>query len=108
MKTAAETRAFLKKMASKYVWFKTPDTALELPHRVIAQVMDLGIWEDLLKLENFFGKATLRKVLRTAEIGQFRPKSWHFWHYRLGLAEVGKVPPMPRRKLSRSAKVSGR
>jgi len=95
-----QTRTFLKKMASKYVWFKTPDEALKFPDRVIAQVMDLGIWEDLLKLENFCGKATLKKVLQKSEIGQFRPKSWHFWHYRLGLATVGNVPPMPRRKLS--------
>jgi hypothetical protein len=31
----------LKPMASKYVWWKTPDEAVSMPERVIAQVMNM-------------------------------------------------------------------
>jgi hypothetical protein len=27
----------------------------------------------------------------------FDARSWHYWHYRLGLAEPDKVPPLPSR-----------
>jgi hypothetical protein len=46
------------------------------------------------------GEAFLREVLRNAEAGQLNERSWHFWHYRLGLAVYGDrpVPPIPVRK----------
>ena len=45
------------------------------------------------------GDDFLRQVLVSAEIGQFNPRSWHYWHYRLGMAELGEVPTLPSRKL---------
>ena len=35
-------RDALKPLARKYVWWKTPDEALSMPERVIAQVMTLA------------------------------------------------------------------
>lgn len=67
--------------------------------KVIAQVMNIGEYDDVLKLLDLVGEVTLRDVIQTAEIGQFSPKSWHFWHYRLNLAELDCVPPMPVRKV---------
>jgi hypothetical protein len=70
------------------------------PGRVAAQVMNLGTWEDLTKLIETAGEDYLRDVLKGAEAGQLDVRSWHYWHYRLGLAEYGRrpVPPMPVRK----------
>lgn len=84
--------------AQKYIWWKTPDEAVKYPFRVMAQVMDLGTLEDMHALAKLVGDDTLRAVVRHAEAGQFRPRSWAYWHYRLGLAEVGHVPEMPRRR----------
>jgi hypothetical protein len=44
------------------------------------------------------GDEYLRDVLTHAEIGQFTERSWVYWHYRLGLATLGHVPEMPRRR----------
>lgn len=88
----------LKQFARKYVWWKTPDEAMAPPARVVAQVMDLGDWDDAQALATLGGDATLRDVLRHAQAGQFRARSWAFWHYRLGLAEIRQVPPLPVRR----------
>jgi hypothetical protein len=95
-----EGRACLHELAGRYVWWKTPDEAMRYPERVAAQVMNLGTWEDLRAMAEAVGDEYLRGVLRNAEAGQFDARSWHYWHYRLGLAEydVKPVPPMPVRK----------
>jgi hypothetical protein len=88
----------LKQLAGKYVWWKTPDEAVAMPGRVVAQVMNIGDYDDILLLARQVGDEYLRDILRDAEIGQFNERSWFYWHYRLGLAELGRVPPLPVRR----------
>jgi len=89
----------LKPFAQKYIWWKTSDEAVETPERVAAQVMNIGDYDDVQALVRLVGDVYLREVLRNAEIGQFNARSWHYWHYRLRLANLGEVPPMPSRRL---------
>jgi hypothetical protein len=90
----------LKQLAVRYIWWKTPEQALEYPNRIIAQVMNLGDWDDVQNLCDRLGDEELRRVLEQAEAGQFNARSWAYWHYRLGLADQpAQVPPMPRRKV---------
>ena len=89
----------LKELARKYIWWKTPEEALESPSRVIAQVMNIGDYADVQAMANQVGDDTLRDVLTHAEIGQFSEHSWTYWHYRLGTATLGHVPPLPARRL---------
>lgn len=90
----------LKPFASRYIWWKTPDEAVAFPQRVIAQVMNIGDFEDMQALAAQLGDEVLRDVIAHAEAGQFSPRSWTYWHYRLGLAEVDQVPPLPVRRFS--------
>jgi hypothetical protein len=90
----------LKYLASKYVWWKTPDEALAMPERVIAQVMNIGDYADVQVLANQLGDDVLREVLSHAEAGQFNERSWAYWHYRLGLADVDHVPALPTRRFA--------
>jgi hypothetical protein len=90
----------LKRLAGKYIWWKTPEEAMKTPDRIVAQVMDLGDYDDVQALIEVFGEDRLRGVLQNAEIGQFSPKSWAYWHYRLGLAIAGEVPEMPQRRVA--------
>ena len=92
-------RETLIRFARKYVWWKSPDEAATLPERVAAQVMNIGDYDDVQLLARQAGEDYLRHVLIHAEAGQFDERSWAYWHYRLGLAEPGRVPPMPVRKL---------
>jgi len=90
----------LKPLASKYIWWKTPDEAVATPERVVAQVMNIGDYADVQVLAKSVGDDVLREVLSHAEAGQFNARSWAYWHYRLGLADVDDVPALPRRRFA--------
>lgn len=90
----------LKSFASKYVWWQTPDAAVAMPERVIAQVMNIGDYDDVQLLAREVSDDVLRKVLTHAQAGQFGARSWAYWHYRLGLASLGQVPPLPTRSFA--------
>lgn len=90
----------LKRLARKYVWWKTPDEAVERPERVIAQVMNIGDYSDVQALADQLGDEALREVLSRAEAGQFNARSWVYWHYRLGLANPDEVPALPTRRFT--------
>ena len=91
-------RETLVRFARKYIWWKSPDQAAAMPERVAAQVMNIGDYDDVQLLTRQAGEDYLRHVLIHAEAGQFNERSWAYWHYRLGLAKPGHVPPMPVRK----------
>jgi len=105
---SAEQQALLHQLAARYIWWKTPDEALRYPVRILAQVMDIGDYEDVQRMVDAFGDEVLQSVLRHAEAGQFSPRSWAYWHYRLGLAapQGPDVPPMPVRRIPNTGKVS--
>ncbi|MEI7538186.1 MAG: hypothetical protein WCJ76_13285 [Comamonadaceae bacterium] len=69
-----------------------------MPERVIAQVMNIGDYDDVRELSRQVGDDVLRNVLRQAQAGQFGKRSWVYWNYRLGLASVDHVPAMPVRR----------
>lgn len=97
----ADERDLLGRWAAKYIWWKAPDDAMRWPTRIIAQVMNLGEYDDVLRLIEVFGAEALRQTLRGAEAGMFTPRSWHYWHYRLGLVAPGeRVPALPVRRVS--------
>ncbi|MDR1580100.1 MAG: hypothetical protein LBS35_07065 [Synergistaceae bacterium] len=87
--------AFLSRAAQRYIWWETTDGSMVYPQRILAQVMNLGTWNDMCRLVELFTPRELQDVLDKAEIGQFNERSWHFWHNRL----TGNVPPMPQRVL---------
>ena len=93
-------REMLRRYAAKYIWWKIPDEALEMPERVVAQVMDIGDYADVQELADAVGDDYLRHVIAHAEPGMFSKKSWTYWHYRLGLSKPGQVPPMPQRRIA--------
>lgn len=89
----------LEPFARRYIWWESPAEAMVFPERIIAQVMNIGDFDDVQALAKQVGDDVLRHVLLHAEAGQFNARSWSYWHYRLGLAELDRVPPMPVRKV---------
>ncbi len=86
----------LEKLAARYIWWKPAAEAVLYPQRVAAQVMDIADYEDVQRLVHGLSPDELRAVLQAAEAGQFTDRSWHYWHYRLGLAKDSRdVPPLP-------------
>lgn len=89
----------LRDLARKYVWWLSPREVGERPDLAITQTMDLGDFEDQRRLETALGRERLAQVLQRAAAGRLSERSWAYWHYRLGLARPGRVPPLPRRSL---------
>ena len=94
------SQELLKRLASKYIWWKTPEEAVAMPERVISQVMNIGDYADVQLLASQVGDEVLREVLAHAEAGQFNERSWAYWHYRLGLSSVDRVPALPARRFA--------
>jgi hypothetical protein len=89
----------LRGLARKYVWWLSPAELEARPELPITQTMELGVYEDQRRLEEALGRERLAQALRRAEAGRFSERSWTYWHYRLGLARPGRVPPLPQRRL---------
>jgi hypothetical protein len=89
----------LATLAPKYIWWKKSDDASLTPRRLIAQIMDIGVFDDVQRVAEEIGDDALRDAVAHAEAGWFSPRSWTYWHYRLGLVEPGGVmPELPRRR----------
>lgn len=97
-KVTGPSPGLMKRMAKRYVWWQPPEVSVGDPHRVIAQVMDVGTIEDIQALVNAVGSDTLIPVLKQARPGWFRPRSWAFWHTVLGRTTAGRIPPIPSRR----------
>ncbi len=88
----------LRAFARRYVWWLSPDAALARPNFIATQVMEMGDYDDVLRLEATLGSEALVHALRQAEAGRLSERSWIYWHHRLNLAGR-RIPPLPRRTL---------
>lgn len=83
-------------LARKYMWWNAPEQSLcEGPRRLIAQVMELGTWDDAHALLEAVGENAFREVLAAPPPGILFEKSWTFWHHRLRLG--AHTRPAPKR-----------
>ena len=90
-----------RRLAQIYSWDMRLEEAIKWPERLLRRVMDIGTLQDIVSMENKIGRKPLVEALRNAEIGALRPKSWTFWHYRLGIVKIGEeCPPYPVRKFA--------
>ena len=88
-------------LARKYLWWLDPQDSIEDQDRLVAQVMNMGTFDDIRLVEAELGEDCLRRVLKGAKPGWFGDRPWTFWHYRLGLSRPGhRVPGPPRRRFA--------
>ena len=81
-------------LARRSIWWKTPEQALRYPDRLLAQVMALGTWDDVLLAKRYWSRAEFVAVLKNAPPGVFDRRSWVYWH---SVLSVEPVPPLPLR-----------
>lgn len=97
-KQSGAAARLLRALARRYVWWLSPGEALARPNFIATQVMEMGDFEDMLKLEAMLGREALVRALRGAEAGRLSERSWIYWHHRLGVAGR-RIPALPRRAL---------
>jgi hypothetical protein len=86
----------LHRIARKVAWWRPAEETLARPDDFLCRVMVWGSWEDAQETLSAFGAERMRGALRHAPAGVFDPRSWHYWHHRLGEWDV---PPLPVRAL---------
>jgi hypothetical protein len=91
-------QSLLRSLAGRYAWWLSTAEALARPNFIVTQVMEMGDYDDVLKLEAALGREALVRALREAGAGRFSERSWIYWHHRLGVAG-SRIPPLPRRTL---------
>lgn len=79
-------------LGEKYIWWPAIGAGHHSEDRVIAQVMDIGTYADILRLEAAVGRERLTEVMRHAQPGWISARSWDFWRGRL-LAQAGLQTP---------------
>ena len=83
-------------LARRLLWFEDPADALADPVRFLAYAFEAATHEDMALLRRHLTEADFRAALAAAPPGIIRPRSWAYWHARLGNAPA---PPMPHRRL---------
>jgi hypothetical protein len=86
----------VRRIAGRVIWWDTPEHAVLRLDDFLCRVMTFGNLADVNYIEAFYGRDRLRAALRSAPAGVIDPRSWHYWHRRLGLGDPG---PLPHRRL---------
>jgi hypothetical protein len=82
----------LEVIARRVAWWKTPAEAIANTNDFLCRVMTFGLWADVTYVARMFGDEAMRQALNQAPAGIFDPRSWHYWHYRLGFNQVPGLP----------------
>jgi len=81
-------RLKLAAFGPRYIWWDVSHSTA----RLVAQIMNLGTYDDVLVLEQLLSHDALVEVMRGSEAGWFSDRSWEFWNGRLQ-AGLAKRPP---------------
>jgi hypothetical protein len=82
-------------LAKRLVWFEPPGEALADPVRFLAYAFARATHDDMNVLRRYLIDDDFREALSNAPPGIIDPRSWCYWHVRLGQYPA---PPLPVRK----------
>ena len=82
-------------IGAKYLWWDAVGEGSHGTRRQVAQIMQLGTYADVLRLEEVLSAAQLTEIMLNAEPGWFDDRSWAFWRGRLAVAVSSGVPVEP-------------
>jgi hypothetical protein len=98
MTTNDASRETIAELGRKYLWWEPVGGQPHSEGRIIAQIMNLGTYDDILLLERMVGKSRLVEIMLRAEPGWISERSWEFWRGRLSFAAGAAIPDKaPRR-----------
>lgn len=83
----------IARLARRYLWWMDVPTNDAQVDRLVIQIMDIGDFDETKELLDALGTQRFCDALKGALPGQIRPKSWAYWHYRLGLINIDETPP---------------
>ena len=88
----------LDRLGPKYLWWDFVGDERQREVRVLAQVMDLGTYEDIQAVEQYWSPGDLARILSKAQPGWISDRSWSFWLGRLNGSVSTPIAPHPPRR----------
>ena len=82
----------LPAIARRVCWWQPAGETLKDTPLFLCRVMTFGTWEDASFCLDRLGKDAFRSALQSAPPGLLDPRSWHYWHHRLGVLPVPGQP----------------
>jgi hypothetical protein len=79
------------------VWFEKPEKAIADPVRFAAYAMTYGTHEEMKIIRQYLSDDDLREALAKVPPGIVDPRSWAYWHLKLGHYPP---PALPKRVLN--------
>jgi hypothetical protein len=83
-------------VASRVVWFKTPEETLSNPVHFLTYLMTYGTHKDLKIVNKYLTIKDFSEALENAPPGIMDPRSWAYWNV---VCDKIPIPPMPKRFL---------
>ena len=93
-----EQAAAVTELARPYLWWAPVGQPSHGFAREVAAIMNLGRYDDILRLEERVEAATLAAVMACAQPGWFDARSWAFWRGRLSVRLGTELPETPPRR----------
>lgn len=108
MKTTSH-QLFLKYLAAKYIWWRTPDEALRWPDRVVSQVIELGETDVMQQFKTCLMATKLKVILQRIEAKDYLDvtamiKDGVCLSHGLAAGQIEVAPPDQQRSRSKIAK----
>lgn len=88
----------LSDLEKRYFWWEPVTSEPRSKARVVAQAMNLALFEDMKHLESHLGYDCLVEAMLAAEPGWFSDRSWEFWRGRLAFATGRAISEEPPRR----------
>lgn len=88
----------IAELGRKYIWWTPTGGSPFAEERVIAQVMNIGTYADIRRLESIVEPGRLAEVMLRAEPGWFSRRSWEFWRGRLAGSVSTAIDAEPPRR----------
>jgi len=82
-------------VAANVIWFESAQQALADPVRFMAYAMTYALPEDMRVIRKYVSDDDFREALEHAPPGIIDPRSWAYWHSKMGRYPA---PPMPTRR----------
>ncbi len=86
-------------VAANIIWFESAEQALADPVRFMAYAMTYALPEDMRVIRKYVSDDDFREALERAPPGIIDPRSWAYWHSKMGRYPA---PPMPTRSFEAS------
>jgi hypothetical protein len=101
MNTSAGTRLpaeLASELERRFFWWEPVGSAPRTHARILAQAMNLALFDDIRRLEKTLGPECLAHTMLEAQPGWFDKRSWELWRGRLSRMTDIAIPDTPPRR----------